>query len=85
MAQSPVQAEPGIRETIVAEDRELMNIDSSRFLFILDFQRRAMTPAPNVLDPVAEAQRLKGVQPTAGSVITLRTGSEPLGPVGPVP
>ena len=60
LAQSPVQAEPGIRETIIAEDRELMNIDASRFLFILDFQRRAMTPAPNVLDPVAEAQRLKG-------------------------
>jgi hypothetical protein len=84
LAQSPVQAEPGIRQILVAENSELLDIDASRFLFILNFQRRAMEPDANVLNPVAEAQRLRGVTAT-GSVVTLRTGSEPLAPVGPVP
>lgn len=84
LAQSPVQAEPGIREILVAENSELLNIDANRFLFILNFQRRAMEPEANVLNPVAEAQRLRSVEP-ATSVVTLRTGSEPLPPAGPVP
>ena len=36
--------------------------DANRFLFILNFQREAMRPRPNVLDPVAEAQRLRAAQ-----------------------
>ena len=84
LAQSPVTAEPGIREILVAENSELLDIDANRFLFILNFQRRAMEPDANVLNPVAEAQRLKSIEP-AGSVVTLRTGSEPLAPIGPVP
>jgi hypothetical protein len=85
LAQSSVQAAPGIRQTLVAEDSELLNIDASRFLFILNFQRKAMEPKPNVLDPVAEAQRLKAAGTSTGAVVTLRTGSEPLPPAGPIP
>ncbi len=84
LAQSPVQAAPDIRRTLVAEDAELLNLDTNRFLFILNFQRQAMEPKANVLDPVAEAQRLKNAG-AAGTVVTLRTGSEPLAPSGPVP
>jgi hypothetical protein len=77
LAQTQVQAEPGIRELLVAEDAELVNLDSNRFLFILNFQRRALQPQPDVLDPVAEAQRLQAAS-VEGGVITQRTGSHPL-------
>ena len=77
MAQSQVQAEPGIRELLVAEDAELVSLDANRFLFILNFQRKAMQAQPNVLDPVAEARRLQSAS-AAGSVITERTGSQPI-------
>ena len=77
VAAAPIQAEPGIRQLITQEDLELIDLDSSRFLFILNFQREAMRPQPSVLDPVAEAQRLRAAQ--AGSqVITERMGSQPL-------
>ena len=36
----------------------MVSLDASRFLFILNFQRKAMQAQPNVLDPVAEAQAL---------------------------
>ena len=39
--------------------RELVSLDANRFLFILNFQRKAMQAQPNVLDPVAEARRLQ--------------------------
>ena len=78
LAQSRVQAEPGIRQLLVAEDAELVDLDSSRFLFILNFQREAMRPQPNVIDPAAEARRLQAA--AGGGVITERTGSRPLSP-----
>ena len=77
MAQAPVQAQPGIREMLVAEDAELVSLDASRFLFILNFQRKAMQSQPNVLDPVAEARRLQSAS-AEGSVITERIGSQPI-------
>jgi hypothetical protein len=77
LAQSKVQAEPGIRQILANEDPELINLDESRFLFILDFQRRALQPKPNVIDPVAEARRLQAAS-ADGGVITQRTGSQPI-------
>ena len=77
VAQAPVQAQPGIRDMLVAEDAELVSLDASRFLFILNFQRKAMQAQPNVLDPVAEARRLQSAS-AEGSVITERTGSQPI-------
>jgi hypothetical protein len=77
LSQAPVQAEPGIRQLLVAEDAELVSVDASRFLFILNFQRKAMQAQPNVLDPVAEARRLQSAS-AEGSVITERTGSQPM-------
>ena len=76
LSRSEVQAEPGIRQILAAEDPELVNLDESRFLFILDFQRRNMQEQPNVIDPVAEARRLQAA--SAGGVITQRTGSTPI-------
>ena len=77
LAQSRVQADPNIRELLVAEDAELVNLDAGRFLFILNFQREAMQPRPDVLDPVAEARRLQAAS-AEGGVITERTGSQPI-------
>ena len=77
VSQSQVQAEPNIRQLLAAEDAELVNVDDSRFLFILNFQREAMQEQPNVLDPVAEARRLQAAS-ADGGVITQRTGSQPL-------
>lgn len=77
LAQASVQAEPNIRQLLVQEDAELVDLDASRFLFILNFQREAMRPRPNVLDPVAEAQRLRAAQ-AGNQVITERIGSQPL-------
>jgi hypothetical protein len=79
LAQSPVAAEPGIRAKILQENAELVDLDDRRFLFILDFQRRRLQPQEPVIDPVAEAQRLRS-DGAAGSVVTQRTGSEPLPP-----
>jgi hypothetical protein len=77
LAQASVQAEPNIRQLLVQEDAELVDLDASRFLFILNFQREAMRPKPNVIDPVAEAQRLRAAQ-AGNQVITERIGSQPL-------
>ena len=77
LSRSQVQAEPGIRQILASEDPELINLDESRFLFILDFQRRAMQDQPNVIDPVAEARRLQAAS-VEGGVITQRTGSTPI-------
>ena len=73
----PVQAEPGIRQLLVAEDAELVSLDASRFLFILNFQRKAMQAQPNVLDPVAEAQAL-AVRLGRGQRDHRATGSQPI-------
>jgi len=80
LAQTNVEATPGIRQMITAEDAELLSLDDSRFLFILNFQRRAMTPDGPVIDPVAETQRLQQAAAGTGSVVTQRTGSVPLAP-----
>lgn len=80
LAQTKVETTPGIRQVLVAEDAELLSLDDSRFLFILNFQRRAMSPGGTVIDPVAETQRLQQAAAGTGSVITQRTGSEPLAP-----
>ena len=77
LSRSQVQAEPGIRQILDSEDPELVNLDESRFLFILDFQRRAMQEQPNVIDPVAEQRRLQAAS-AEGGVITQRTGSQPI-------
>jgi hypothetical protein len=74
---SPVQARPGIRETLVAENLDLVNLDQGRFLFILNFQKRARMPQEPVIDPVAESRRIAAAE-GAGTVITMRTGSQPL-------
>lgn len=73
----PGTAEPGIREIILTENTEITQLDESRFLFILDFQRRNMEDASLLdtpLDAQAEAERLsaEGVSTT---VVTRRTGS----------
>jgi Protein of unknown function (DUF3035) len=80
LAQTNVETTPGIRQVLVQEDADLVSLDDSRFLFILNFQRRAMTPSGPVIDPVAETQRLQQAAAGTGSVITQRTGSEPLAP-----
>jgi hypothetical protein len=80
LAQTNVEATPGIRQVITSEDEELLSLDDSRFLFILNFQRRAMTPDGPVIDPVAETQRLQQAAAGTGSVVTQRTGSTPLAP-----
>jgi hypothetical protein len=80
LERSPVAAQPGIRQEITAENEELISLDRSRFLFILNFQRKAMSERNEpVIDPVAEAQRLRS-QGQVGSVVTMRTGSQPLPP-----
>jgi hypothetical protein len=77
--QSRVRAEPNIREILVAENQDLLNLDEGRFLFILNFQRRNRQPQEPVIDPVAESRRLAAAG-AAGSVVTLRTGSQKLEP-----
>jgi Protein of unknown function (DUF3035) len=80
LGQSPVEARPGIRQVLVAENQELVNLDDNRFLFILNFQRRALQSTEPVVDPVTERQRLQQAAASAapGSVVTMRTGSQPL-------
>ncbi len=73
----PGTAQPGIREIILTENTEITQLDESRFLFILDFQRRNMEDANQLdtpLDAQAEAERLnaEGVSTT---VMTRRVGS----------
>lgn len=76
VGQSPVQGEPGIRDVLVAENEDLVNLDESRFLFILSWQRRNQPRDEPVIDPAAEAERLAAGP--AGGVVTERTGSQPL-------
>jgi hypothetical protein len=61
----------------LSENSELTQLDESRFLFILDFQRRAMAEGrgfDNPLDPEAEAARLEA-EGLSERVITRRVGS----------
>lgn len=77
LAAVPGTAQPGIRDLILTENTELTQLDESRFLFILDFQRRNMmgeTGAANPIDPVAEAARLEE-EGRSARVVTRRVGS----------
>ena len=83
LAQSPIRADPGIRNKIVAENAELARLDRRLFLYILNFQRAQFEPKDRVLDPAAEAARLRGAGAAGrpgGVVTTTRTGSVPLPP-----
>jgi len=78
--QSQVRGDPDIREVLVAENQDLVNLDEGRFLFILSWQRRRMEQRQEpVIDPVAESQRLAAGEATGG-VVTMRTGSQPIAP-----
>jgi hypothetical protein len=73
----PGTIEPGIRDLILTENSELTQLDESRFLFILDFQRRNMVGergVENPIDPVAEAARLEE-EGRSARVVTRRVGS----------
>jgi hypothetical protein len=73
----PGTADPNIRDVILTENTELTQLDESRFLFILDFQRRAMVDArgvDNPIDPAAEAARLEA-EGISARVVTRRVGS----------
>ena len=77
LASVPGTVEPGIRDLILTENSELTQLDESRFLFILDFQRRNMaaaTGAANPIDPAAEAARLEA-EGLSARVVTRRVGS----------
>ncbi len=73
----PGEVEPGIRDLILAENTELTQLDESRFLFILDFQRRNMTAGRGLetpLDAPAEAARLEE-EGRSARVVTRRVGT----------
>jgi hypothetical protein len=77
LAAVPGTIEPNIRDIILTENSELTQLDESRFLFILDFQRRAMTEGTGLdtpLDATAEAARLEAAGASA-RVITRRVDS----------
>jgi hypothetical protein len=80
LADTRVQADPGIRQTLLEENTELTSIDESRFLTILDFQRRRSTPQPDVINPAEEAARLREQGISSTGPVTVQTGSTPLTP-----
>jgi hypothetical protein len=73
----PGTVEPNIRERILTENTELTQLDESRFLFILDWQRRRMVEGRGIetpLDAAAEASRLEE-EGLSARVVTRRVGS----------
>ena len=74
LASVGVESEPGIRERLLAENTELTQLDESRFLFILDFQRDALTYSDAVIDPDEESARLDE-EGAARRVVTRRVSS----------
>jgi len=77
VAALPGSVAPDIRATLLTENSELTQLDESRFLFILDWQRARMTAdsgASTPLDPVAEAERLEA-EGRSARVVTRRVGS----------
>lgn len=77
LAAVPGSVAPDIRATLLAENSELTQLDESRFLFILDWQRSRMVAergASTPLDPVAEAERLEA-EGRSARVVTRRVGS----------
>lgn len=82
LADAKGSANPEIRRLLLEENTELSGIDESRFLIILDWQRRRMTPQGTVLDASAEAARLRDQGVSVTGPVTVRTGSTPLPPSG---
>jgi hypothetical protein len=76
---SKVDAAPDIRSRLVAENVELAQLDRRTFLWILNFQREQFRAEDEVLNPGAEAARLRGGR-TTSPVTVVRTGSAPLPP-----
>lgn len=73
----PGEATPGIREQLLVENTELRQLDESRFLFILDFQRQRMadqTGLTTPLDAQAEADRLQA-EGASERVVTRRVAT----------
>ena len=73
---SPVRADPEVRSRIVTDSRELTRLDQRLFFMILDFQRGQFGRGDEVLDPAAEAARIRSQGQTG--VVTVRTASTPL-------
>lgn len=76
LARSNVEVTPSIREIIAEEDAQLRSLDSLNVLAVLDFQRRLYQPDPDVLDPVAEANRLAAEG--TNNIAIERVGTVPL-------
>ena len=76
------QADPEIRRRLLEENTELANIDESRFLMILDWQRRRMTPQGTPVNATAEAERLRAEGIASTGPVTVRTGTTPLPQTG---
>jgi hypothetical protein len=72
----PGDVVPDIREIILTENTELTQLDESRFLFILDFQRRNMSAGSvdTPIDATAEASRLEE-EGRSAKVVTRRVGT----------
>ncbi|MCB2054285.1 MAG: DUF3035 domain-containing protein [Geminicoccaceae bacterium] len=75
LAAVPVEAQSGIREQLLEENTALTQLDESSFLYVLGWQRDAMTYTDPVIDPKAEAEQLRQGGGAAGRVTTERTGS----------
>ena len=75
LAASEIEAEPEIRAKLLDENTELTQLDESRFLFILDWQRDSMVYRDDVIDPADEAERLIS-EGKAKRVTTRRISSE---------
>jgi hypothetical protein len=78
LAEAKGPVDPNIRQLLLEEDIELTSIDESRFLIILDWQRRRMTPQGTALNAPAEAERLRAEGVPVTGPVTVRTGSTPL-------
>ncbi len=72
-----VKAEPDIRRKLLEEEGTLVDLDRSRFLFVLDFQKKQLEPKGHPIDPQKEAERLQK-EGRAVRVITHRIGSAPV-------
>ncbi len=82
VADLPGTVQPDIRTLLLEENTELTQLDESRFLFILDFQRRRMVDSSGIykpLDPEAEAARLEA-EGRSQRVVTRRLGTTVVAP-----
>ena len=77
LAAVKVRAEPDIRRKLVEDYGDLVDLDEGSFLFILDFQRDQFEPKGTVIDPAAEAAKLRA-EGRARRVVTNRVESRPL-------